>query len=323
MIKNNEEGNVKKRCTADVSRTVFILSIITYPLLLFLVFYVYVNINSIVMAFTQSDIYGKTWFVRFENFKMFIEKVFTGNDLISQSIINSLKTFIINLVISLPLYIIFSYLVFKKCFMHNTIRVVVMLPQIISGFVVSMLFASFITGTNAPMTELFYKLGIRDQRGGGVELLFSNGYKYAFGTLIFYGIWVSFGTNLLVYPNAMKEIGPEILESAQLDGINSMWQELRYIILPLIFPTLSTFFIMGIAGLFTEQGYVLTFFPSGVPVGCDVYNMGYYYFIQVQSGASSNYNMMAAGGLVMTVIIAPVTILVRHLLEKYGPSTEV
>ena len=207
--------------------------------------------------------------------------------------------------------------------MHNTIRVVVMLPQIISGFVVSMLFASFITGTNAPMTELFYKLGIRDQRGGGVELLFSNGYRYAFGTLIFYGIWVSFGTNLLVYPNAMKEIGSEILESAQLDGINSMWQELRYIILPLIFPTLSTFFIMGIAGLFTEQGYVLTFFPSGVPVGCDVYNMGYYYFIQVQSGASSNYNMMAAGGLIMTVIIAPVTILVRHLLEKYGPSTEV
>ena len=32
---------------------------------------------------------------------------------------------------------------------------------------------------------------------------------------------------------------------------------------------------------------------------------------------------MAAGGLIMTVIIAPVTILVRHLLEKYGPSTEV
>ena len=108
MIKNNDAGNVKKRRKADVSRTVFILSIITYPLLLFLVFYVYVNINSIVMAFTQSDIYGKTWFVGIENFKMFIEKVFTGNDLISQSIINSLKTFIINLVISLPLYIIFS-----------------------------------------------------------------------------------------------------------------------------------------------------------------------------------------------------------------------
>ena len=118
MIKNNDAGNVKKRRKVDVSRTVFILSIITYPLLLFLVFYVYININSIVMAFTQSDIYGKTWFVGIENFKMFIEKVFTGNDLISQSIINSLKTFIINLVISLPLYIIFSYLVFKKCFME-------------------------------------------------------------------------------------------------------------------------------------------------------------------------------------------------------------
>ena len=326
MIKANSTGNLipkNKRKKADVSRTLFILSIITYPLLLFIVFYVYVNLNSIVMAFTQSNIYGKTWFVGFANFKSFITKMFSNGDLISQSMINSVKTFAINLVICLPLYITFSYLVFKKCFMHNTIRVVVMLPQIISGFVVSMLFVSFITGTNSPMTVLFDKIGIRDIRGGGVELLYSNGYKYAFGTLIFYGIWVSFGTNLLVYPNAMKEIGTEILESAQLDGVSTMWQELRHIILPLIFPTFSTFLIMGIAGIFTEQGYVLTFFPQGVPLGCDVYSMGYYYFIQVQSGASGNYNMMAAGGLIMTLIVAPVTILVRHLLEKYGPSTEV
>lgn len=217
MIKANSAGNLipkNKRKKADVSRTLFILSIITYPLLLFIVFYVYVNLNSIVMAFTQSNIYGKTWFVGFANFKSFITKMFSNGDLISQSMINSVKTFAINLVICLPLYITFSYLVFKKCFMHNTIRVVVMLPQIISGFVVSMLFVSFITGTNSPMTVLFDKIGIRDIRGGGIELLYSNGYKYAFGTLIFYGIWVSFGTNLLVYPNAMKEIGTEILESA-------------------------------------------------------------------------------------------------------------
>ncbi len=322
MSQTKVAGNVRKRRKIDVSRTIFILSIITYPLLLFLVFYVYVNFNSIAMAITRSNIYGETWFVAFENFKLFLSKAFSDTDLISQSMVNSLKTFAINLVVCIPLYITFSYLVFKKCFMHNAIRVVVMLPQIISGFVVSMLFASFITGTNAPMTELFYKLGILDNRGGGVELLFSNGYKYAFGTLIFYGIWVSFGTNLIVYPNAMKEIGSEILESAKLDGVNSMWQELRYIILPLIFPTFSTFLIMGIAGIFTEAGYVVTFFPQGVPVGCNVYNMGYYYFIQVQSGSSGNYNMMAAGGLIMTLIIAPVTILVRQLLEKYGPSTE-
>ncbi len=315
-------SKTKKQHKGRVSRNIFILSIITYPLLLFIVFYVYVNLNSVIMAFTETDIYGNSVFVWFANFKSFISKVFSDGDMVSQSMVNSLKMYIINLVICLPLYIIFSYLVFKKCFMHNAIRVVVMLPQIISGFVVSMLFVSFISGTNSPMTVLFGKLGIYDNRGAPLELLYSDGYRYAFGTLVFYGIWVSFGTNLLVYPNAMKEIGSEILESAQLDGVNSMWQELRYVILPLIFPTLSTFFIMGIAGLFTEQGYVLTFFAQGVPVGCNVSNMGYYYFVQVQSGSTGSYNMMAAGGLVMTLIIAPITICVRHLLEKYGPSTE-
>ena len=73
MIKANSAGNLipkNKRKKADVSRTMFILSIITYPLLLFIVFYVYVNLNSIAMAFTRSNIYGKTWFVGLENFKL-------------------------------------------------------------------------------------------------------------------------------------------------------------------------------------------------------------------------------------------------------------
>lgn len=312
-----------KRKKSNFSRNAFIFSMLFYPMLLFVVFWVCVNVNSFVMAFTKSDLYGKTEFVWFDNFKEFLSKLFSDTDAVGLSMLNSLKIYAVNLIISLPLYIIFSYLVFKKCFMHKTIRAVVMLPQIISGFVVSMLFSAFISGTSSPMTTLFLKLGVLDGRGAPLELLYSDNFRYALPTMIFYGIWVSFGMNMIVYPNAMKEIDSGILESAAIDGVRTMWQELRYIILPLIFPTLETFLVTGIATMLTDEGCVLTFFPSGIPVGANVSNMGYYYFMQVNNGNTGNYNMMSAGGLILTLIVAPITIGVRYLLEKFGPSTEV
>ncbi len=319
---DTQKARNPKRKKSDFSRNAFIFSMLFYPMLLFVVFWVCVNINSFVMAFTKSDLYGVTEFVWLDNFKEFLTRLFSDTDAVGQSMVNSLKIYAVNLVISLPLYIIFSYLVFKQCFLHKTIRAMVMLPQIISGFVVSMLFSSFISGTNSPMTTLFLQLGIFDMRGAPLELLYSDNYRYALGTMIFYGIWVSFGMNMIVYPNAMKEIDSGILESASIDGVRTMWQELRYIILPLIFPTFETFLITGIATMLTDEGCVLTFFPAGIPVGADVSNMGYYYFMQVNNGNTASYNMMSAGGLILTLIVAPITIGVRYLLDKFGPSTE-
>ena len=316
------QDKVKKPISKKrISDLCFVAGIMIYPMILFIVFYVYVNLNSFILAFTESDLYGNTTFVGMQNFKEFISALLEDGTEVSNALINSLKTWAINLVICVPLYLTFSYLVFKKCFFHRGIRMIVMLPGVISGFVVGMLFVAFISGTSSPMTTLFEKLGVLDSQGSGLQLLYSNGYKYAFGTIIFYGIWVSFGTNLIVYPNAMNAIAPEIYESAQLDGVRTMWQEMRYIILPLIYPTLTTFVVTGLAGMFTDVGYVLAFYPQGVPYGANVINMGYYYFTKVQGG-TGDFSVMSAGGLILTALIAPITILVRFLMEKYGPTTE-
>ena len=70
----------------------------------------------------------------------------------------------------------------------------------------------------------YTKCVILDENGKAVDLLYSE--KYAFGTTIFYGIWLSFGMSLIVYPNAMKEISSQIIESAQLDGVSNIFQEM-------------------------------------------------------------------------------------------------
>lgn len=310
----------KKISSQKSTKTIFILSFIAFPLILFLIFYVYVNLNSIRMAFYSIKLDGTWEWAWFDNFKQFFSGLTEKGNVIGVSMLNSVKMYFINLAICMPLYLIFSYMLFKQCFLHGVIRVIVMLPQIISGFVICMLFVNFISGDGAPIGLLFEKLHIfLDENGNAVDLLYSE--KYAFGTTIFYGIWLSFGMSLIVYPNAMKEISSEIIESAQLDGVSNMFQEMWYIILPLIFPTLSTFLITGLAGIFTEAGSILAFYNVSAPDY--VSNMGYYYAKLVMNANETTYPMLAAGGLIMTVIVAPLVILLRHLLEKYGPSTEV
>ena len=290
----------------------FVISFLIYPILLFAVFYVYVNFNSIMLAFREYDFKGNYEWVAFENFDLFIQNISGGSDYWATGMKNSFRMYFISLAICLPLYVLFSYILFKKCFLHKQLRAISMIPQIISGFVMCLVFKKFVEGALPDIAlKIFGKEGMPN-------LLMSP--DYAFGTSLFYQIWISFATNLIVYPNAMTEIDDGILEAGRIDGVGNMFQELWYLILPLIFPTISTFLITGIAGLFTNAGSLTTFYMYTAPPAS--VNIGYLYWRDVANTTSyAGYPMLAAGGLLMTCFVAPITMLVRWLLEKYGPST--
>ena len=294
------------------SKNIFVWSILAYPLLLFAVFYIGVNFNSIIMAFRKFDFDGSVSFAGFSNFAEFFASVAEDGSLLNISLINSLKMYFINLVICMPLYIFFSYLLFKKFPFHKGIRAIVLIPQVVSTFVITLLFQKFVNGV---LPALFGAFGVED-----FPVLLTDP-KYSFGTTLFYMIWISFSVSLIVYPNAMNEIPGEVMESAEIDGTNGMFQELYYMILPLIFPTLSTFLITGFAGILTATGPILEFYMySAMP---EVYNMGYYFLVKVMKGSETfDYPVLAAGGLVMTLVMAPLTNLLKFFLDKVGPTVE-
>lgn len=294
------------------SKNIFVWSILAYPLLLFVIFYIGVNFNSLIMAFRKFDFDGSVSFAGFSNFAEFFTAVAEDGSLLNISLINSLKMYFINLIICMPLYIFFSYLLFKKFLFHKGIRAIVLIPQVVSTFVITLLFQKFVNGV---LPALFGAFGVED-----FPVLLTDP-KYSFGTTLFYMIWISFSVSLIVYPNAMNEIPGEVMESAAIDGINGMFQELYYMILPLIFPTLSTFLITGFAGILTATGPILEFYMySAMP---EVYNMGYYFLVKVMKGSETfDYPVLAAGGLVMTLVMAPLTNLLKFFLDKVGSTVE-
>ena len=298
-----------------LKKNLFVYSLIAYPLILFLIFYVVVNFNSILLAFQTIDGSGKS-FAGLNNFKTFLSEMFGEGNLLSYSFINSIKMYFINIVVCMPLYVFFSYLLFKKCFLNKTVSFLVMIPSIMSGLVIALIFVNFI-GSNGPLTFIMEKTGWNG--GKWLNLLYDE--KYAFGTTLFYMIWLSFATSLIVYPTAMRGINPEVLESAKIDGVSNMFQELWYIILPLIYPTLTTFLITGFAAIFSTSGPLLEFYYTDAPDY--VSNMGYYFTKMILvDGTEFSYPKYAAGGIILTIIVAPLTILLKWALEKFGPATE-
>ena len=104
-----------------------------------------------------------------------------------------------------------------------------------------------------------------------------------------------------------------------LDGAN-LFEELIYIVLPLIYPTFVTFIVVGVGGIFTGQMALYSFF--GPEADQSVQTFGYYLFKRTKMAGDSDYPFLSAMGLLMTCIAAPLTFLVKWLLEKFGPSLE-
>ena len=94
-LRENDEDILKeialKKQKMPLSRKLFIICMITYPILQFLVFWVYVNFNSILMAFQTLDYMSQSvkW-VGFDNF------VKVWNDLINiPDLLNCIKNSVI------------------------------------------------------------------------------------------------------------------------------------------------------------------------------------------------------------------------------------
>ena len=282
---------------------IFHLALLAWPLLQFAVFYVAVNLNSFKLAF-EAPLGGK-WT---DNFKFIFSSAMFPEVL--KSVVTSLEFYVITTVISVPLGLLFAYYIYKKAIGGKVFRFFLFLPSIISSMVMVVLFQNFIG------------LGMFDILKTD-KILLDTTSRSSYVLIIIFYIWTNLGTTTLIYSNKMGELPPETIEAAQLDGANS-FQEFFHVVLPFAFPTVSVFLVTGIATLFTNQYNLFSFF--GGTISFDSGTMGYYLFNLVQDYASNGifdavaYNRAAALSLAITIVVIPITLLVRWLTEKYGPQ---
>ncbi len=286
---------------------IFMSSMLALPIVIFLIFYVYVHLDSFLLGFKEYDIASDAYiFVGFKNFIDFYKSIFNDADM-GRYFINSFINYGVGL-LGMPLSILVSNHIYKKFPGAKTFRILLFLPSIIPSMVWILMFRYFVER---------------------VLPVFPTGETYltnpdtTFWTLLLYDFWIGFAGGMVLYTGAMSRIPPDLVEYGELDGLKGI-KEFWHLTVPLIFPTITVFLVTGVAGIFTNQLRLYGFFGNGAPTQAQT--LGYYFFaslFEVGSTPSKGFfPTAAASGLSFTIVVAPITLLVRYLLEKFGPSAE-
>lgn len=296
---------------ASTGNMIFYCCLLAIPLLQFCVFYIGVNFNSIKLSFQGNYDFntGRYEWVHFQNFKNFFAE-WNSSAEFKVSIVNTLIGLAANLIVGVPLGVLFSYYIYKKRFCHNLFKIVLFMPSIISAVV--------IVGTFRYFVELAVPEIVKAITGSSIKGMLENA-DTRFGTIIFYNLWIGFGTPILMYVGAMNSIPESASEAAQIEGA-SLMQEFFHVTLPLAYPTIVTFVIANIAGAFNNQLNLYTFYNNNAP--SLIKTFGYIIYSRMQKAGYADYPYLASIGLLMTIIVVPVTLLTKWALEKFGPSTD-
>ena len=293
---------------------IFYIGLLIIPITQVVIFYFVVNINSILLAFKQYDGASGQFMWSGETLKQMFTALHTDKGMIFR-LVNSLIMYGVSMAVVLPLSLLFSFYIYKKKPASKFFRTMLFLPSVVSPIVLSMLFGYFV---DRAIPEIMLKWFGKEVDGllAGLDTQFS--------TVIVYNALLGFGVQVLIYANAMSGINDSTIEAARLDGANSM-QEFWHISLPSIFPTLTTFVVVGVAGLFTNQLNLLGFFNTSANV--ETQSIGYYLAAEILNaskvqGGVARYPLLSAFGLLSTAIAVPLTFLVKFLMERFGPRTD-
>lgn len=291
--------------------SIFLFCILVIPVVQFLIFYIGVNFNSFLLSVQKFDtIKGQYDIVGLENFKNVFNDIFVSN-VLSNAIKNSGIQFLVTTVLGLPINVFVAYLVWKRLPLAGMFRFLLFLPNTLSSlvFVIAL---KYLLGEGVP-----YLVGDPSLK------LFDTYTDNAFWTILWIAFWMNFSSGMVVYLGSMSSISDELIEYGQLEKIN-MLQEFYYVIIPSIFPTIITYTVASIAGFFTNQGMYFSFMGGG-GASSSFDTLGYHFFVKVAAGGAipeANYPYASAAGLIFTFIAAPLTLLVKWLMEKYGPSED-
>lgn len=310
MHNKKPNGNKCKVTQSSVRKKelIFYFSIVLLPLIQYFIFYICINFNSVLLAFKQYKVVGgkQSWeYAGFDNFARFIKDFFNGGDLTILAK-NSLIVYAFGLLITTPFSLVFSFYIYKKYLFSEFFRVLLYLPSIISS-VVTVFMYKYMLDVGLPAFGKIFGLTIASPLSGTANMM---------PAILFFVFICGFGMNTIMYSSAMTRIPVSVVEYAQIDGVSAV-REFFSITMPLIFSTLSTFIIVGIAGFFTNQAFLFEMFGKNANV--KVQTFGYYLFMLTYSG-EANYPYAAAGGLVFTIVAVPLTYLVKSLLDKVDPN---
>ncbi len=316
-----ENKGVKKHIYSFEDRNAFLFCyiIIGIPLLFFIVFWVYVNFDSILLAFKDVD--GNFALGNFVTvFNALKDKDMYGWNLGNVLLRTVLLWFLVDVVCVVP-SMFSSYVLYKKIKGAYVFRTILMIPTILSGIVWVMVM-KYMVSLDGPVMTILQNIGVNfspDVLESG--LLGSS--ESAFITICILNIFPHIVSFNLIISGAYARIPEELFEVGKLEGINFI-REFFKVAVPLIWPTFVVAITTNLATIFTFEGGVFLYTMGAHETG----TMGFYiYYLTYNIAGSADsmtpfYGYPAAVGVFLTAVTIPVVLLGRFVLGRAVEQVE-
>lgn len=271
-----------------------------------LIFWLGVQIKTFQMAFTDVHTKIAGWM----NFEWANRELFAGaaSSDISLALQNTLIFFCVGCIM-IPISMFFAYLIFRKTFGHSFMRIALYLPGAISTIMLALLYGKLMA-TDGPLMQAIQKLIGREEP---IMLIVEHGVIY----IIIFDVLVGIGANLVIWLGGMSRIPYDLIEYGKLEGVGPI-REFCSVVLPLIWPTFVTMFSLQIINIFGSTGSVLILTDGQH----GTYTLAFWMYKMVQASLESEYNRVAALGLIFTAITIPLVIICRWVMNKFGEEVE-
>lgn len=290
-------------------KNAFVVGVLIIPIICFCLFWVYVHIDSLLLSFRKEVTAGNyvwTFDIIVDVFKdLFMNGSGSHNNPLGTALLNTLIFYAVGTVVMLPLSILMSYFIFKKIRFYKFFRVIIYLPGIISS---SALFAIFLQtfDMGGPISTIV-----------GFDNFVSplNSTSGAMWLMILYNISFGFGGNIMIFGGAMNSINKQMLEAGEIDGCG-WFKELTHLIIPSIWPTISTCLILGLVSILAASGPILVVYQYYSYKEISTLSFTLYAMVAGITPYYQDLNYAACLGLVMSIMTLPLVFVAKKFLMR-------
>lgn len=224
-------------------------------LILFALFTLIPIIYSVVISFTNFNIFTTPTFVGWDNYL----RMFFDDDVFIIAIRNTLIFALITGPVSYVLCFVFAWLINELRPKVRTVVTLIFYAPVLSGTAFTVWSFIFSSDQYGLLNGYLMELGIlREPMGWLTDP------AYILFVVIFVQLWMSLGTGFLSFIAGLQGVDRTLYEAGLVDGVHNRFQELWYITLPVMKPQLLFGAVMQIVSSFSvaDVSVRLAGFPS-------------------------------------------------------------
>lgn len=312
--------------TYEKKKFPFIFIMIAIPILQFLVFWLFVNLDSITLAFRDNV----TGAFTLEHFSKLFTNMLNNPDgyNILTMIGRSFLLWVITNVVALPIGLFCTYVMYRKVWGHYAYRVVFSLPLIVGSVIWVGLISALCRGGNGAIVTLLKNMGVSLDAKALKTGLFSSE-ATGFTTLIIIFLITNMVGGGVIATSAFGRVPKELFEAGELDGVG-FCRAFFHIALPCAWPTISTLLTVALCSILVVDGNVWLYTNGTGGENQSMATMGFYLYKltvdiseQVSSASIPDYGYAAAVGIFISLVSVPIVLIGRKVLSKIVENVEV